>query len=85
MPTANHYTRVPTTEDNPKKSGWYDTDRGKMYWDNGWVNWYDAKYWYKPAEEVKPTQMCDNCSGHGRLRAGRAHYQCPVCKGKKVI
>jgi len=44
-----NYTRVQTTEANPDKSGWYDTDRGKVWWDGKWF--LPIEYWYKLVED----------------------------------
>jgi len=81
MSDSQHYTRTYTEQENPDKSGWYDTNMGKLEW-VGW--WRDnsehpcaPQYWYKPVEEAADIKISYHC----HLAGCEGNIECnnPTC------
>lgn len=54
------YRKVSTKEEDPKESGWYDTDKGELYYfdiNDKWscrseyVSYEYPQYWYEKVEK----------------------------------
>ncbi len=91
MKNTNLFRQRKTSESQPIESGWYDTDKGILWWFNNERIWScRSEYcsdeypsvWY---EETQPTEndkdiVCPFCNEDGFDKKGLKHHLLNYCK-----